>query len=225
VRTNDQLQVFGPLTYGGSLVVTNLGPAPLAPGDRFPLFTASNYSGAFTNITLPMLPVTLAWTNQLLVDGSIGVVAYVPPLVQLTIQHSNGVLLVSWPTNGADYCLETSFDLAAPVTWQTVTGGISTNGTAFGFTLPSLAAAPKQFFRLAFPCAPVPLTLSLELSNNLVMVRWPSNEFRLETSFNLTPPVAWQTISNGLSDHGGQRVLTITNQPSVTNQFFRLAYP
>lgn len=223
--TNDQIQVAGPLTYGGALVVSNLGPSALTAGDRFTLFSASSYSGTFTNLTLPPLPVTLLWTNKLAVDGSLEVVAYVPPLVELTIQSSNGVLRVSWPTNGADYCLETSYDLASPVTWQTVTGGISTNGASFVFALPNLAAAPKQFFRLAFPCSPVPLTLSLQFSNNLVLVSWPSNEFRLETSFNLTPPVAWQTISNGITDNGAARTFTFTNSPAVPKQFFRLAFP
>lgn len=225
VVTNDQVQVAGPLSYGGSLVVSNLGPDALAAGDRFTLFNASSYSGAFANIALPTLPVTLVWTNKLAVDGSIEVLPYVPPPVELTIQLSNGVLQVSWPTNGADYCLETSYDLSPPITWRTVSSGITTNGASFVFSLANVVAAPKQFFRLAFPCSAAPLTLSLQLSNNLVTVSWPSNQFRLETTYALTPPVTWQTLSNNITDSDGLRVLTITNDPGVTNQFFRLAFP
>jgi hypothetical protein len=121
--------------------------------------------------------------------------------------------------------LETSFDLAPPISWQTVSSGITTNGASFVFTLASIGKSPKQFFRLAFPCAPSPLVLSLQLSNNLVTVSWPSNEFRLETTFDLSPPAMWQTVSNGISNSGELRSFTFTNSAVNTKQFFRLAFP
>ena len=82
--TNDQIQLNnnGTLTYGGSLVVSNLGPAALLPGDRFQLFIAGGYAGSFSAIALPPLPVPLNWTNKLLVDGSIEVIA--PPAIALS---------------------------------------------------------------------------------------------------------------------------------------------
>lgn len=80
--TNDELQVTGTLTYGGSLNVTHLGPAALAAGDRFQLFKASAYAGAFTSVTLPPLLPPLSWKNNLLVDGSIEVSA--PPAIALS---------------------------------------------------------------------------------------------------------------------------------------------
>ncbi|HEX5223250.1 MAG TPA: hypothetical protein VFZ59_27065, partial [Verrucomicrobiae bacterium] len=42
--SHDRVQVAAPLTYGGSLVVTNTGSTALAPGNRFALFSASSYS-------------------------------------------------------------------------------------------------------------------------------------------------------------------------------------
>jgi len=222
---NDQIQVLGPLTYGGSLVVTNIDFQALVVGNRFTLFNATSYSGAFTSIILPPLPATLRWTNMLAVDGSLEVVPYVPPAVGLTIQLANGSLQVSWPTNGADYCLETSYDLSPPITWQTVSSGITTNGASFVFTLANVSKSPKQFFRLAFPCSPTPLSLSLQFSNNLVTVSWPSNEFRLETTFDLTPPATWQNVSSGISNIGGLRSFSFTNSPVISKQFFRLAFP
>src|SRR5207245_10615401 len=71
--TNDQIQVNSALTYGGSLVVSNLGPDALAAGDNFRLFPGTTYAGAFTNLSLPALGPGLAWNNKLLVDGSIEV--------------------------------------------------------------------------------------------------------------------------------------------------------
>jgi fibronectin-binding autotransporter adhesin len=223
---HDRIQVAGPLTYGGSLVVTNIDFQALAAGDRFTLFNATSYSGAFASIILPPLPPTLRWTNMLAVDGSLEVVPYVPPPVGLAIQLLNGLLQVSWPTNGADYCLETSYDLAPPITWQTVSSGITTNGASFVFTLASVSSkSPQQFFRLAFPCSSTPLVLSLQLSNHLVTVSWPSNEFRLETTFDLSAPATWQTVSNGINNLGGLRSFSFTNSPGTTKQFFRLAFP
>jgi hypothetical protein len=225
VLTNDHIQVAASLTYGGALIVTNLGPTPLAPGDRFPLFSAPAFAGTFSSILLPPIPPGLIWSNKLALDGSVEVAPFVVQPVALTIQRSNNFLIVSWPINAADFCLETSSDLKPPVAWQTVGSGITTNGGSFLFSLPVTPSSAKQFFRLAFPCAPSPVSLSIQVSNQLVTLNWPSNAFRLETTFNLAPPVSWQTISNGISNLGASRTFTFTNNPAVINQFFRLAYP
>jgi hypothetical protein len=80
--TNDQLQVFGPLTYGGTLTVTNIGTNALMAGDRFQLFSASSFAGLFTSINLPPLGPGLTWKTNLLVDGSLEVFA--PPAIPLS---------------------------------------------------------------------------------------------------------------------------------------------
>jgi hypothetical protein len=59
------------VTYGGTLTVTNIGPA-LVAGDTFTLFSASSYAGSFTNLVLPTLNAGLSWsTNNLTLNGSI----------------------------------------------------------------------------------------------------------------------------------------------------------
>jgi hypothetical protein len=221
--TNDQIQVAGPLTYGGSLIVTNIGTNASSVGDRYPLFNASSFAGNFSSITLPALPSGFIWTNKLAVDGSLEVTL---PATTLTIQRSNNVLTLSWPTNALSYCLETAFDVTPPVLWQPVANGIVTNASSFVFSLTNTLGTPKQFFRLAFPCAPAPApSLFIQLSSNLITVSWPSNAFRLEAALSLAPPVSWQTISNGLSNSGSLRNFTFTNHPAIPNQFFRLAFP
>ena len=204
----------------------SVGPDALAAGDRFPLFPANNYGGSFSTIILPPLAFALDWTNKLAVDGSLEVVSSALPPT-LSIQRSNNLLTVRWSTNASNFCLETAFNLAPPVAWQAVTSGIATNGSSFVFSLTNNPAVPKQFFRLAFPCsgAPAPVSLSIQLSNNVVTVSWPSNSFRLEATLNLASPVSWQTISNGISNSGALRTFTLTNNPSVGKQFFRLAFP
>ena len=63
------------VTYGGRLVVLNLG-SPLVAGDSFWLFDAPNYYGSFAAFDLPALSPGLGWdTAGLTYNGSITVVA------------------------------------------------------------------------------------------------------------------------------------------------------
>ena len=62
--SNAVAQVAGSLVYGGTLVITNLGPNAFSPGDSFKLFTASNYSGGFTSLA-PVIPgINLGMEHQ-----------------------------------------------------------------------------------------------------------------------------------------------------------------
>ncbi len=77
--THDLLSSQSSLTYGGTLVVSNLS-AVLADGDSFKVFNASSYSGAFAGIVPPAPDVGLAWdTNSLITNGVLKVVSTVPP--------------------------------------------------------------------------------------------------------------------------------------------------
>lgn len=75
----DQVAGIRSLSYGGSLVVTNIGDVrtgALSAGDSFRLFVATAYNGSLSNATLPALSPGLAWdTANLGVDGSITVVS------------------------------------------------------------------------------------------------------------------------------------------------------
>jgi len=44
--SNDQIEVAAPLTYGGTLIVSNLGPTALAVADNFKLFSAGPFAGS-----------------------------------------------------------------------------------------------------------------------------------------------------------------------------------
>src|ERR1043166_6856683 len=69
------LLVASTLNCGGLLVVTNIGPAPLAAGDTFNLFDATTFAGTFSPFQLPTLP-GLAWdTSKVAIDGTISLVA------------------------------------------------------------------------------------------------------------------------------------------------------
>jgi len=72
---------------------------------------------------------------------------------------------------------------------------------------------------------PLPPTLTIQCASNVFTVSWPSNAFRLETRFNLTPSASWQTISNGLATNGPVCTFTFTNSTDIQEQFFRVAFP
>jgi T5SS/PEP-CTERM-associated repeat protein len=151
--TNDQVQVLGALAYGGSLTVSNLGPGALVAGDRFPLFNAASYSGAFSAVALPSLPAGLTWTNRLLVDGSIAVVNRAAPRIGgLTKSGTNLVFQIAGGPPGGAWNLLASTNAASPLSsWTTVRSGsldwlgnlTLTNGIG--------RTEPRRFFRISTP--------------------------------------------------------------------------
>lgn len=74
-ETKDLLDASGALTYGGTLIVTNL-TGVLANGDSFKIFDGGSYGGAFSTISLPPLSSDLMWyTGALASSGTISVVS------------------------------------------------------------------------------------------------------------------------------------------------------
>lgn len=68
------VQMGSPLKFGGRLVVSLEGVGVPVPGEVFPLFAASAFSGDFTSISLPALPEGLSWdTDHLRDDGTLRV--------------------------------------------------------------------------------------------------------------------------------------------------------
>jgi autotransporter-associated beta strand protein len=97
---NDMLLVIGrynTLTYGGTLVVTNVG-GTLAAGDSFRLFYAINISGFFIATNLPVLFTNLAWDTSSLSSGTLTVVSTastVPTNLDWRVSGTN--LVFTWP--------------------------------------------------------------------------------------------------------------------------------
>ena len=106
---SDQIIGISTVTYGGSLLVTNISDPralALAAGDNFPLFNAANYAVGFTNLVLPVLPGGLSWdATNLNVNGSITVVA-----------DGTAPMLVSQPQGQA-------VNIGSPVSFSAVAAG------------------------------------------------------------------------------------------------------
>ena len=142
------------VTYGGTLVVQNLGPAFTA-GASFKLFSAAAYSGAFTEI-IPALPGSgLVWdTSKLAIDGTLVVgqsISLAP--TNLTASVSGDMLTLSWPTSHTGWRLEAqtnSLSLGLSATWFEVPGSTTTNEMSF----PIDASQPTVFYRLGYTLAP-----------------------------------------------------------------------
>jgi rhamnogalacturonan endolyase len=152
--TNALVKISGPLTAGGTLNLTNIGTAALATGDRFNLWTADNYAGAFANLVLPPLPANLAWnTNALNLNGTLSVVAAPGPVIG-PVSISGGGLVVTGRAGAplASYYLLATTNLAGPVSnWtRLLTNQFDAAGN-FNFIRPLNPNSPPLFYRLQVP--------------------------------------------------------------------------
>lgn len=145
----------GSITYGGLLVVTNIGPA-LQVGDTFHLFPTA-VSG-FSGIALAATDATgnvYTWTNRIGSDGSIQVLSVTPPAppvdpnpTNLVISVGSGNLTLSWPASHTGWSLQAQTNVLGT--------GLSTNWVTLGYettnqvTLPVNPANPAVFYRLRY---------------------------------------------------------------------------
>src|SRR6185369_10372538 len=136
-------------TYGGSLVVSNIGPGALAAGDRFQLFSADSFAGGFTSIILPALTPGLTWTNKLLLGGSIEVVAAQPAFASITLSGTNVNVTGADGTPGSNYTVLTATNVALPLSnWVSIVTNQFGAGGEFSFTNGIPPGEPQRYFRL-----------------------------------------------------------------------------
>jgi autotransporter-associated beta strand protein len=148
-NTNDVVATLSSVTYGGALVVNNLG-GTLVNGDKFTLFSATGRSGAFASLTLPALDPGLGWSNKLVLDGSIEVVSNgvaAPLPTTLTNSITGNQLTLSWPAGQG---------------WRLLS---QTNARSVGLTTPT-----NNWYEFA-PAASNTVTISIEKTNPTVFFR------------------------------------------------------
>ena len=138
----------GSLTYGGTLVVNNLG-TPFGVGSNLVLFAATSYSGAFANIS-PATPGTgLAWdTSALTTSGTLKVIngmATNPTNITATV--TGNALLISWPADHLGWTLQmqtNNLNTGLSSNWVDVQGTAGTTSTNITIDV----TKPTVFFRL-----------------------------------------------------------------------------
>jgi autotransporter-associated beta strand protein len=140
--TNSQLAGITSLSYGGALVVSNLG-GTLAAGDSFRLFSANSYGGHFASVSMPPLVPGLYWdSSQLAVNGTVRV-ATAPAL---SVSFSGSWLSLLWPTGYTGWLLEgqtNPVSLGLSTNW-TLVPGLTSNG----LSVPIAVSNGSVFFRL-----------------------------------------------------------------------------
>jgi autotransporter-associated beta strand protein len=137
---------------GATLTVANIGSTNLAAGDTFTLFSTP-VSGAFTTLTLPVLPSTnLFWTNKLSVNGTIAVAATstvntTPTNLIATV--SGSTITLSWPTDHLGWHLQVQTNNSGGIgtNWVTIPGSDSVTST----NIPINHAARAVFYRMIYP--------------------------------------------------------------------------
>jgi hypothetical protein len=143
----------------GTLTLSNFGPS-LAYGDTIKLFSASNYSGAFSGI-IPVAPGTgLQWnTNWLSADGTIFVTSTNPALIMPPKIVSFQFAGTKWIVNGTNgnapgtffYTLA-STNLTLPLTnWTVIATNQFSAGGGFNFTNTFDSSKFEQFFIIQIP--------------------------------------------------------------------------
>ena len=150
--TNDVVKIFGALTNGGTLIVTNIGAIVLAAGDSFRLFNAASCTGAFAKVILPTLPAGLAWnTNNLNTNGMLSVVIIAKPVIGSILISGNGLVLSGTGGVGsANYYLLTSTNLLL-TSWARIATNQFDAGGNFALTNAINPDVPQTFLRLQLP--------------------------------------------------------------------------
>lgn len=149
--TFDRVIGVNQLTYGGTLVVTNLA-GTLNVGDTFPIFSAVTPSGNFTSVTgsagsgkgFSFNPTT----------GVLSVVQTLPTTpTNITFSVSGNNLILGWPESYKGWILQSQTNSLAvgintnSASWSDVSG----SETIYSTTIPINTANPTVFYRLRYP--------------------------------------------------------------------------
>jgi autotransporter-associated beta strand protein len=139
------------ITLGGTLLVTNVGPAALKSGDSFTLFSGS-LSGTVALSPLPPLLPGLSWnTNSLNSAGVISVTGTASPLPTGFVRLSNGNFEITGGggIQGATFYLLASTNLALPFSqWTRIVTNAFGVGGSFSNSIPVALSNGEQFFVL-----------------------------------------------------------------------------
>ncbi len=126
--TYASLQGMSTATYGGTLIVTNVG-GTFQNGDSFSLFNAASYSGSFSSVTLPTLPSGLSWSWSPSTGVLSAISAVGPPMLTWDANPGNGGTLLdgsgSWDSTTANWWNGSSDVAWTPAATADFGGGVA----------------------------------------------------------------------------------------------------
>jgi fibronectin-binding autotransporter adhesin len=148
--TNDLVKGVTTVTYGGTLVLKNLGGL-LAVNDTFKVFDAATYSGSFSSVVSQTPGQLVTWdVSNLAVNGTVRVATIAAAPVTLVSTPNGNTLDLSWPVDQLGWRLEVqtnALSTGLSDNWFTVPG--STEVTEI--SVPVVPGNPTVFYRLVFP--------------------------------------------------------------------------
>ncbi|HXT11267.1 MAG TPA: autotransporter-associated beta strand repeat-containing protein [Candidatus Angelobacter sp.] len=139
------------VTYGGTLVISNISSTPLTTSDTFHLFTTPSHTGNFNNI-VGSPGAGLAYSF----NPANGVLSIVTSTIatnptNITFSVSGGSLNLSWPADHAGWTLQSnSVNLAVPGDWFDYPPATGSRDTT-QVTIPLTGVSSNTFFRLKSP--------------------------------------------------------------------------
>jgi autotransporter-associated beta strand protein len=149
--SHDRVQGITSVTYGGTLVVSNLAGV-FSPGQSFPLFSAASADGEFEQI-IPPPGADLAWQFEP-ASGILSVIALEvtpPAITQFSLESDGGFTLLGTGPGNQSYRVFTTTNLASPFAeWMEVATGSFLDGT-FSFTDAQASNHVQRFYRVVTP--------------------------------------------------------------------------
>ena len=145
----DRVVGLSNVTYGGVLVVTNVGgTGAVTNGATLQLFSAANYQGAFATTDLPTLP-GFVWDTSDLPNGTLKIRSELPIPPTLNAEVTGNAVQISWVAERPGWWLEGQTN--APGTglgtnWFPVPRSFDANR----FSVPIDRSLGSAFYRLAY---------------------------------------------------------------------------
>jgi autotransporter-associated beta strand protein len=151
--TNDQVVGIGTLTYGGSLVISNIGAQPFANGVVIKLFDAAAYVAGPITIQPPSPGPGLMWdASNLAVDGTLHVATTIAPIVNNPTRRPDGN--ISFQINGVmgqGYSVLASTNIALPFSsWPIIQSG-SLPSSSYLFNDLNATNFSRRFYLISSP--------------------------------------------------------------------------
>ncbi|HTS18900.1 MAG TPA: pectinesterase family protein [Verrucomicrobiae bacterium] len=220
---NDSVNVIGSISYGGTLTVTNVGPA-LTGGDVFTVLPSGSQSGDFALTNLPVLNPSMYWdTSQLTTQGIIAVVFVpVPPgIVNLTNQAvtvGSAVTIsatvtgiptptLQWQENGTNLVGDTGNSISIP-------NAQITNSGTYCLIASNIAGIVTNCMLLTVSSTNVPPTIAGPTDQ--IVVQGNNGTFTVSVSGLPTPTVQWMQNGSTISGATGLSLI-LTNVQYAQN--------
>ncbi|MES2658842.1 MAG: Calx-beta domain-containing protein [Verrucomicrobiota bacterium] len=181
VVSTDSVGGISTVSYGGTLIVTNIGANALQGGDSFRLFEATTYGGSFATVTLPALSQGLNWnTSQLAVNGTVTVTPVNGPPVFTANPVSKPSGIVGSAYSGSLAANATDPNAGDVLTFTKTSGpawlSVAANGTLSGTPPPGSGGVNTFTVRVTDPGALyADATLNIPI-NNTLPAGWTSSD-------------------------------------------------